>query len=306
MKQFESRNILDRIETTWNMFFSSAWKVRVLPQILLTSIWTTFGILSCFPIFFLISRVTNWDGIDGTEQLFFIIKILVLSLVPVTIFTLVSGLISTYTLTVSHDYRAEKTWIDYARVAWSRLWWWAWYGLWMTLFILILVGLWSIFYVFLPEIAGFILFFLVLLFFWWFITLYIWAPWYILENSWNPRGFLLIFFMTTGRWWRAFGNIILGGVVVSSVLSLIQQFIYWIMGIYSFGAKLWALEKSDVIDWSALFSDFSAEYGMRFIFGLIILFILSWGQKVFIGIFQYIVWKDIQTEAPEVNQKDTE
>jgi len=38
MKFFESRNVLDRIETTWNMFFSSAWRLRVLPQILFTAI----------------------------------------------------------------------------------------------------------------------------------------------------------------------------------------------------------------------------------------------------------------------------
>jgi hypothetical protein len=38
MKLFESRNVLDRIETTWNMFFSVAWQVRVLPQILFAAV----------------------------------------------------------------------------------------------------------------------------------------------------------------------------------------------------------------------------------------------------------------------------
>ena len=49
-----------------------------------------------------------------------------------------------------------------------------------------------------------------------------------------------------------------------------------------------------------MFSDISPEMGLRFIFGLILLFILSGGQRVFVGMFQYIVWKDITTDTPNV------
>ena len=41
MTLFESRNVLDRIETAWNQFFSPDWRITILPQILLTLLGTS-------------------------------------------------------------------------------------------------------------------------------------------------------------------------------------------------------------------------------------------------------------------------
>lgn len=299
MKQFESRNVLDRIETTWNMFFSSAWQVRVLPQIVFAALWTTLGMLSFAPLFFLFPSFMTWDTLDSAGQMLLLAKALMILLVPITIFTLVSGMMYTYTLTVSHDYEVGKTWKDYARIAWSRLWWWAWYGLWATLFMLMIFALWTVLYFLSSVIFGFAVVILVCIFFWGIVALYAGAPGYILANSWNPHGFFSLFSLTTLRWWSTFGNMILGSIVVSSMLSLIQQLIYWIMWIGSLGTQLAALEWKDNIDWTTVFSDLSPDFGTRFIFGAILLFILSGGQQVFVGMFQYVVWKDITTDVPE-------
>jgi len=64
----------------------------------------------------------SWDILDSVAQMLLIAKTLMILLVPITLFTLVSGMVYTYTLTVSHDYEIGKTWQQYARLAWSRLW----------------------------------------------------------------------------------------------------------------------------------------------------------------------------------------
>ena len=64
MQLFESRNVFDRIETTWNIFFSSAWQVRVLPQIVITALSTIIGFISLVPIFFFFSDFKNWEMLD--------------------------------------------------------------------------------------------------------------------------------------------------------------------------------------------------------------------------------------------------
>jgi hypothetical protein len=53
-------------------------------------------------------------------------------------------------------------------------------------------------------------------------------------------------------------------------------------------------------------SDISPDFGARFIFGAILLFIISGGQQVFVGMFQYVVWKDMSTDAPETDLKEIE
>lgn len=78
--------------------------------------------LSFAPLFFLFPSFMTWDVLDSAGQMFLIAKTLMILLVPITIFTLVSGMTYTYTLTVSHDYVVGKTWKDYAGIAWSRLW----------------------------------------------------------------------------------------------------------------------------------------------------------------------------------------
>jgi hypothetical protein len=40
--------------------------------------------------------------------------------------------------------------------------------------------------------------------------------------------------------------------------------------------------------------------------GGIFLFILSGGQQVFVGMFQYVVWKDMSTDVPEADLKEVE
>ncbi len=306
MKLFESRNVLDRIETTWNMFFSSAWQVRVLPQIIFAAVWTTLGMLSFAPLFFLFPDFMSWDTLDSAAQMLLIAKMLMILLVPITLFTLVSGMVYTYTLTVSHDYEVGKTWQEYARIAWSRLWWWAWYGLWVMLFMLMIIGIWIFLYFFSPVIFGFAVVILTLMFLWGIVTLYAAGPWYILANSWSPQGFFSLFSLTSNRWWRTCGNMLLGSVVVSSMLSLVQQLIYWIMWISSLGNELAALEGRENVDWTTVFSDLSLDLGTRFIFGMILLFILWGWQQVFVGMFQYVVWKEIITDAPEVIEKKEE
>jgi hypothetical protein len=53
------------------------------------------------------------------------------------------------------------------------------------------------------------------------------------------------------------------------------------------------------IDWISVFSDLPTDFGTRFIFGAILLFILSGGQQVFVGMFQYVVWREITTDTPD-------
>lgn len=306
MKLFESRNVLDRIETTWNIFFSSAWQIRVLPQIIFIAIWTTLGILSFAPLFFFFPDIMTWETIDKTRQILVIIKILMILLVPITLFTLIGGLVYTYTLTVLHDYEVGKTWQQYASIAWSRLWWWLWYGFWVTIFMFVIFGIAVASYFTTSFIFWLGMIILTLVFFWWIVALYAWAPWYILENSWNPRSFLAIFSLTSWRWWNTFGNMLLGSIVVSSMVSLVQQIVNWIMWIGELGTQFISLMWKGNIDWTKILTELSSDYGTRFIIGLILFFILSGGQQVFIGMFQYIVWKEITTDAPEASKKIVE
>jgi hypothetical protein len=78
--------------------------------------------LSFAPLFFLLPSFMSWDALDSAAQMLLISKMLMILLVPITLFTLVSGMVYTYTLTVSHDFEEGKTWKEYARLAWSRLW----------------------------------------------------------------------------------------------------------------------------------------------------------------------------------------
>lgn len=310
MKLFESRNVLDRIETTWNIFFSSAWQVRVLPQILLVAIWTTLGILSCTPLFLLFSDFMNWDRLDNVDQMLLIVKTLTILLLPITIFTLVHGMVYTYTLTISHEYEVGKTWQQYARTAWSRLWWWAWYGLWTTAFMLIIYTIWiTLYFLSSSLIFGFALIILICIFIWWIVALYALAPGFILENSWGPRSVFSLLSLTSARWWRVCGNIFLGNIVVGSMLSLIQQLISWIswwgMLWLWLGLKLGSIEGQENIDWSILFSDMP-EIGIWFVIGTIILYIIWGTQRVFINMFQYTLWREIITDSTEPDIKKAE
>ncbi len=306
MKLFESRNVLDRIETTWSMFFSSEWKVRVLPQILFTALGTTLGILSFWLLLFLVPGVMEWNTFSSPDQLFFISKALLILLIPITIFTLTSGITYTYTLSVSHDYEAWKTWQYYLNLALPRLWWWAWYGLWFGLSIIALIGVTTLFYFTTPLIFILSIVLFIPLFFWAIIASYAGSPGYILGGTWGIREFLQIFSVSSGRWWNIFGNMLLWSFVVSSVLSLVQQFVYWIMGIDSFGSKLAGLNQDSLNTWMPLLNDIVSDIGVRFLFGAVLLFIISGGQQVFIGMFQYTVWRETQTDADEEWQKQVE
>jgi hypothetical protein len=64
------------------------------------------------------------------------------------------------------------------------------------------------------------------------------------------------------------------------------------------GTELAKLEWQDPSNWNMMVSDISPEMGLRFIFGIMLFFILSGGQRVFVGMFQYVVWKDITTDTP--------
>ena len=123
------------------------------------------------------------------------------------------------------------------------------------------------------------------------------APGYILENSGGLSSFFTLFTITSGRWWRVLGNILLGGIVVSSVLSLIQQFLIWVTGIQSVLSRFAGLEKQSDIDWTSIFGDLSPIFWMRLFIGGLLLFILSAIQQVFVGMFQYTVWKEITTDT---------
>ena len=306
MKLFESRNLLDRIETVWNMFFSSEWKVRVLPQIVLMTLWTIVGLISFAPIFFLIPGFTAWGTFDDARQLFFIAEVLMVFLLPIIIFTLVGGMTYTYTLSVCHDYLIWRTWQEYARLAWSRLWWWAWYGFWVILMVLLIVAVGIGLYFTSSVLFGFSVLLLVFVYLWLVAVFYAGAPGYILANSWSLKNFFDIFSLTSGRWWNVWGNMILWSIVVSSMVGVLQQLIYWLMGISSFMMNIENLVWDSPIDWDSVFSDISPDSVTRFIFGLAILFVVVTAQKVFITMFQYVVWKDIMTDVPEIVEKKEE
>lgn len=303
MKQFESRNVLDRIETTWNMFFSSQWQVRVLPQILMMAGWSLSMLLSLSPLFFLIDDLMGWGNLTYELQLFLIAKVLIVLLIPISIYTIMSGMIYTYTLTISHDFERDKTWQEYLKIAWSRLWWWAWYGLWVTIFIILLLAIWGVLYFLSPNIFFFSFIIIFALFLWSIIAIYVWAPWYILANTWSPRWLIWIFWLTFGRWWRILGNALLGSMIVSSVLSLFQQFIFSIIWLGSIGDNIVA---SKSIDFSAIVSQISPDSVTRWFLGLLLISIMTWWKQAFIWMFQYVVWKDITTDKPEEEIKETE
>lgn len=97
---------------------------------------------------------------------------------------------------------------------------------------------------------GFTVLICVLVFFWALVPFYVGFPGFVLENSWSLSRFLSIFPLVKYRWWNTLGNMLLGAIVVSSVLSLVQQLIFWMMGVDRAITQVGAIEAASPIDWS--------------------------------------------------------
>lgn len=105
MKLFESRNVLDRIEKTGNIFLSPDWRVRVLPQLIINIIGILVGCISLIPLIYILmdgSHVILEQ--DEDAWLIWITKFLIYLLIPITIYTITVALIYTYTITICHDW----------------------------------------------------------------------------------------------------------------------------------------------------------------------------------------------------------
>lgn len=122
MKQFESRNVLDRIETVWNMFFSSEWRLRILPQMIVGAIGIPAGLILLIPIVRIFTHSIESDIWNSPEIVGEVTLVGLYILAMITIFTLVGGIISTYTLITAREQKLEKTWEEYMTLAWRHLW----------------------------------------------------------------------------------------------------------------------------------------------------------------------------------------
>ena len=304
MKLFETRNVFDRVETTWKKIVTKEWQITILPQVCIYLGWAWLGLI-CMMLggYYFTPLIPLFAGMKEVSDVLIIIKPVSLFLLGIIILSFAGGIIQTYTLTVCNDSKVGMSYGEILSIAWERLWWWMAYIGW---FILILFGvlvlsitlalstdMWWIFIFIIPWI------------FWFKIALWPGQAGYVLKNDGKLMPFLQLVKLSYKRWWRIFGNIILTGIIIGSVYSVVQQLLLWISGINDiivYGVEsFFQLEKpwAPTMDWSGFIGKFTVidimQMGLAYTIGMV----LYVCQQIFLYAFQYTLWQDIETEVIE-------
>ena len=142
MTLFDSRNVLDRVETTWKMIFNQNWKQYLFPLVFWNIIATWIAIIFLYPLF---RRIYHIDtGLLQNLQSHFLeysielIEPLIYVLVSLTLFITIGGILQTYTISWHHNKEEDTSYKDIMLLAWNRLWAWMWYSIWIILGILLI------------------------------------------------------------------------------------------------------------------------------------------------------------------------
>jgi hypothetical protein len=142
-------------------------------------------------------------------------------------------------------------------------------------------------------------------------------PQYILSGETGLRAYLELRHMSQGRWWRIFGNLLLAGLIVSLALGMITSFIpdnsglwkvFALIGSSNADAELWGSATSNIIEHTITQTKLlkiidSLDTGIGFwsfltgILGLA----LSIVATGFLQAFNYVIGKDIVTPASRAN-----
>lgn len=297
MNFFDSRNVFDRIETSWNLIFSDKWKITLLPLIAGWIIATWIGIYF-FYLAFLNIPLSGAAWIDDPVRIsLFLANILM----AVTIFITWSGLLQTYTFSACEGV-SEMNWQDLAKLAWKRLWWWMWYYFWFSMVFAIIIWVSGLcWFLFQDATLAWILAIPLLCFIiWGWVAISLGKPGYILGNSWKLRPFFGGIYLSRWRWWRVFGNTILVVIIIGSALSTVQQFLFYLSGGFEFsisiGVWLANIQDATISSLENPFANISLWEYIRYWLSYTILLILYYGQRIFTYAFQYTVWKETKEE----------
>ncbi len=305
MSAFDSTNILDRLEKTWKIIFSSHWKTLILPPILITAIGYTILV-----ILFLWGGMlwyTTYQWINpleyGIEQPLRIISILLFLLAILVLGTYLYAYFVTY-IFIAADLISRWGTPDFKETheeSFHKIWSWFWYMLWysiiiiwlIVLFILGYLAIWNTWFLSFPIFLGILI--------WVSIAYYIGMPQYILTWKKNFHEFIDIYKMTRGRWWVVFGNIIGMWIIVALTINIVQA-----PGMYVFSMLL--NELLIVLD------NIDGSIGFTWVIEVILtlatvslpimyLFVVTNLNVIFQMIFFYIMSREILDDTENASEK---
>ena len=302
MKLFEIRNVFDRVESTWNTLMTKNWKTTILPQFYFSLIGWWIGLVCMifwgrvsFSLIPLIPQIHEpIDMLLFTEPL-------LLFLLWAIVFSVMDGIIETYTLTVFYEYKEGLAYTQIFSQAIKRIWSWMCYIGWLILVISLILSLSLIFALF--THLWWIFIFVIPGVMWFKVALWPGQVGYILTGATWVVPFLHLIRLSRGRWWRIFGNILLIGIIVGSAYSVVQQLLLWVSGINDiiayFMEYLYTMDTSwnTVIEWWRFLGKFTPVDFIQMAVGYTIGLMLYTCQQIFLYGFQYTVYKDIETEG---------
>jgi hypothetical protein len=140
MAWFDSTNILDRLEKTWKIIFSSHWKTLILPPILITAIGYTILVILFLWGGILWYSTYQWiNPLEyGIEQPLRIISILLFLLAILVLGTYLYAYFVTY-IFIAADLISRWGTPDFKETheeSFHKIWSWFWYMLWYSIIII--------------------------------------------------------------------------------------------------------------------------------------------------------------------------
>ncbi len=298
------------------MIFNKNWKQYLFPQIFWSIIASWFGIILLYPLFAWFQKMDmnmfNNFSTNFLENSIQFLEPLSYMFLSIAIFITIGGMIQTYNISWHHDHREWMSYQDIMKLAWSRLWAWMWYSIWIILWVLALIIIWILVWLILWDLIWLYIFLAIILFYWALISCNVGFPEYIINNSSSPEKFPYFLSLTRWRWWRVFWNVFLVSIIISSVISVGQQFLFaliWgdilITKIMQWLQFLWTSTSTSSI-FQNIFADISILTWIRIILGYSIILCIYHVQNIFIITFGYVLWKDITTELAWVPEKTIE
>ena len=290
MTHFDTTNILDRLEKTWKIIFSSSWKTFIIPPILATIIWYSIATVSFIGGIAVLWNVYIWglwlDTIRTLLVLFFILATVILGIYTYGYFVTyiyIASDQSKHGIPLVFKEIHEETFLKISS--------WFWYTLWFSLMliwlsILFILGyfvFWNFWYTTAPIFIG--------IFFWLSVIYSVGMPGYVLWWKSSFHDFSETHHLTYGRWWRVFGNILGMWIIVAMAVNILQMPV-WILvePIINELDSLdgWSLENTQVF-WfiNILFTIFS------FLVPFIYLLVIGMANLVFQKVFYYVIESEI-------------
>lgn len=302
MNHFDNRNILDRMESTWNIIIKN-WKAILIPPIV---IWAGCGLLLlilCFSGFIVfysdISALISTAHENIYELLLLFLWVFLLVLIFITY---VQAYLSTY-IYMSVDGREENTRLWFAEIhtkTLSRIWSWFWYIFWYSLILIVLIFFCWVFAFIHFESIYFTAPLFILVFIWLTVWYTVGMPHYIIEGKSTFRDYIKVYTLTQWRWWRIFGNILWSSIIIGSAIQVWNMIVTIPFSSLQISlSETFTQASQSIAPMEYILSILTSNQLIYFMVPLIVTILLQNIQKVFQAIFYYTISVDLRTTEEE-------